>query len=209
MGHGNKQALARLQKRNTSIERAWVFDNFLIIKCGAEIKYMPREKSVLGLYATEAIKFEITLGAEVWIENCFPTGIEDLVQFLVIDDANNRVYIITWNLQNNREHSLFQSKYAPEVFPENLVLRGAGYLKQQDFNYFMDNGAIINLESNLPVQFFDMENEADTMPIGYLGELVEGMRRISSDNSRYLDVTKPGRMHHFISFVDLLYWERF
>ena len=35
------------------------------------------------------------------------------------------------------------------------------------------------------------------------------MRRISSDWSRYLDMTKPGRVHHFISFADLLYWERF
>jgi len=35
------------------------------------------------------------------------------------------------------------------------------------------------------------------------------MRRVSSDWSRYLDMTKPGRVHHFISYADLLYWERF
>jgi len=35
------------------------------------------------------------------------------------------------------------------------------------------------------------------------------MKRISSDWSRYLDITKPGRVHHFISYADLLYWERF
>jgi len=32
----------------------------------------------------------------------------------------------------------------------------------------MDNGAIINLESNVPIQFFDPENEVDTMPKGPL-----------------------------------------
>jgi len=73
----------------------------------------------------------------------------------------------------------------------------------------MDNGAIINLDTNLPVQFFDLENEADTMPTGPLSNQVEGMKRVSSDRSRYLDMTKPGRVHHFISLVDLMYWERF
>ena len=88
-------------------------------------------------------------------------------------------------------------------------MKGKTYLKQQDFNYFMDNGAIINLDTNLPVQFFDVENEADTMPKGPLHNQVEGMKRVSTDRSRYLDITKPGRVHHFISLVDLMYWERF
>ena len=88
-------------------------------------------------------------------------------------------------------------------------MKGKSYLKQQDFNYFMDNGAIINLDTNLPIQFFDVENEADTMPTGPLHNQVEGMKRVSTDRSRYLDITKPGRVHHFISLVDLMYWERF
>ena len=104
---------------------------------------------------------------------------------------------------------MFQSTYASDVFPENLIMKGQSYLKQQDFNYFMDNGAIINLDTNLPVQFFDTENEADTMPKGPLTGQIEGMKRISFDRSRYLDMTAPGRVHHFISLVDLLYWERF
>jgi len=88
-------------------------------------------------------------------------------------------------------------------------MKGKSLLKQQDFNYFLDNGAIINLENNLPIQCFDVENEADTMPKGPLSQQVEGMKRVSSDRLRYLDMTKPGRVHHFISFADLLYWERF
>jgi hypothetical protein len=30
-----------------------------------------------------------------------------LVQIFIIDDATRRVYIITWNLRHNREHSMF------------------------------------------------------------------------------------------------------
>ena len=87
-------------------------------------------------------------------------------------------------------------------------MRGQNVHKSQDFNYYIDNYAIINLETNLPIQFFDTENEADVLPKGPLN-LVEGMKRISADWQRYLDMTRPGRVHHFISYADLLYWERF
>ena len=127
---------------------------------------------------------------------------------VIIDDNNNRIFIITWNLKQNREHSLFQTTYAPEIFPENLIMKGQACQKQQNFNYFLDNGAIINLDNNLPVQFFDPESEKNTMPTGQLSG-IEGMQRISNDRSRYLDITSPGRVYHFISYTDLLYWERF
>ena len=107
-------------------------------KSGSEIKYISREKSVLGGYATNSIDFQLTPGAEVWIENIFSTGVEDLIQIFIIDDSTRRLYLITWNLQSNREHSLFQSRYAPDIFPENLIMKGQSYLKQQDFNYFLD-----------------------------------------------------------------------
>lgn len=120
------------------------------------------------MHQSNDIQFSITPGAEVWIENVISTGVNDLVQLFIVDDVNRRLFVITWNLQFNREHSLFQSTYAEDVFPENLIMRGKAYNKQQDFNYFLDNGAVINLDTNLPVQFFDIENEADTMPKGPL-----------------------------------------
>lgn len=116
---------------------------------------------------------------------------------------------MTWNLQHNREHSIFQTTYAPDIFPENLIIKGKHSNKQQDFNYFMDSYSIVNLETNLPVQFFDTENETDVLPKGPMTRHIEGMKRLSGDWSRYLDMTKPGRVHHFISYADLLYWERF
>lgn len=90
---------------------------------------MQRETSVFDMYKTSSIPFAVAPGAEVWIENIYPTGITDLVQLFIIDDANRRLYIITWNLQSNREHSLFQSTYAPDVFPENLIMKGKSLLK--------------------------------------------------------------------------------
>lgn len=81
------------------------------------------------MHASNAINFEITPGAEVWIENIFSTGVKDLIQLFIIDDANRRLFIITWNLQSNREHSMFQSTYAPDVFPENLIMKGKSNLK--------------------------------------------------------------------------------
>ena len=115
-------------RREGQMDRAWVFDNYIVAKSGSEIKYIRRKESMLG-YETSSINFEITPGAEVWVENVFSTGVEDLIQLFIIDDANFRVFIITWNLQSNREHSLFQSSYEPEVFPENLIMKGTSYLK--------------------------------------------------------------------------------
>ena len=65
-----------------------MFDNFIVAKSGSEIKYIRREKSLIGGYATNSINFEITPGAEVWVENVFSTGVEDLIQLFIIDDAN-------------------------------------------------------------------------------------------------------------------------
>ena len=52
----------------------------------------------MEMSVTKSINFGFEPGAEVWIENIFATGIEDLVQLFVIDDALHRLYIITWNL---------------------------------------------------------------------------------------------------------------
>ena len=124
LGHGSRDNLARLKRREGQIDRAWVFDNYIVAKSGSEIQYIRREESLLGGYATNSIDFDVAPGAEVWVENVFSTGIEDLVQLFIIDDVNQRLYIITWNLQLNREHSLFQSVYDSDVFPENLIMKG-------------------------------------------------------------------------------------
>jgi len=50
------------------------------------------------MYKTSSLNFAVAPGAEVWIENIFATGIEDLIQVFIIDDANRRLFIVTWNL---------------------------------------------------------------------------------------------------------------
>lgn len=65
------------------------------------------------------------------------------------------------------------------------------------------------MENNLPVQLFDSQDDTNILPKGLITNHVEGMRRISSDRSRYLDIVKPGRLHHFNSHSNLLYWQRY
>lgn len=90
-------------------------------------------------------------------------------------------------------------------------MSGQAHLKQQDFNYIIDKGTLINLETNLPVQFFSIKNVPNVISNGSNGGFanIGGMKRITTDRGRYLDMAAPGRVHHFMSFVDLLYWERY
>ena len=52
LGVGNPKNLIRLQRREQQIERAWVFDNYLIVKSGGEIKFASREPSVMEMSVT-------------------------------------------------------------------------------------------------------------------------------------------------------------
>ena len=38
----------------------------------------------------------------------------------------------------------------------------------------LDHGALVNLQTNLPLQFFDIENERDWGPVGELKKNVPG-----------------------------------
>lgn len=73
----------------------------------------------------------------------------------------------------------------------------------------LDHGAMINLQNNLPVQFFDIENERDWCPSLELKDYIPGQKKVQEDKSKYLELTHPGRIQHFISYSDLLYWERY
>ena len=69
----------------------------------------------------------------------------------------------------------------------------------------------MGLESNVPIQFFDVDSEGDLQPNGFKNyqSMLSGQRRISADHSKFLDLTKPGRLHHFLSFTDVTYWQRY
>ena len=73
----------------------------------------------------------------------------------------------------------------------------------------LDNGALINLANNLPVQFFDIENERDWCPKLELKDFLHGQLKVQEDCAKYLELTKPGRLQHFISYSDLTYWVRY
>lgn len=139
LGAGSQDMLERLKMRVEQIERAWVFDHFIVVRSGNQLKYCPRkEPPLFGGFVTESQDFALELGPEIWIQDFYQTGVMDLIQLLVLDDVNQRLFIITWNLTNNREHSLFQSTYREDVFPENCILHGWGQEKAQDFNFYID-----------------------------------------------------------------------
>ena len=134
---------------------------------------------------------------------------QDLVQFLVINDISRHIFLITWNVQLNREHSLYQTDFDEGMFAENLVVRGIAVHNVLDFNYFLDKRTILDMQDNLPVQFFDLMDDPNILPSSVIVGQVEGMKRITSNRSLYLDLIKPGRIHHFCSVTDLLYLQRY
>ena len=58
-------------------------------------------------YKKEVKTFNIELGNDVWCQEIYPTGIDDLVQIYLINDKNKQIFVVTWNLMLNREHSNF------------------------------------------------------------------------------------------------------
>lgn len=95
-------------------------------------------------------RINLNLGADVWIDGIYTTAFEDLVQFVVIDDNNRRLYLITWNLEHNREHQICEVPVPENVQPENMYLRGLSYEDSKNFNLVLTDGAIISLENNVP-----------------------------------------------------------
>ena len=58
----------------------------------------------------------------------------------------------------------------------------------------LDHGALINLQNNLPVQFFDSENERDWCPSGELKKNVQAQKKVQQDGKKYLELSHPGRI---------------
>ena len=58
------------------MDSVWVFTNHIIVKSGANLKYQVKDYN----NSNEEFKdFNIHFGAEVWIQDIFATGIDDLV----------------------------------------------------------------------------------------------------------------------------------
>ena len=101
----------------------------------------------------------------------------------MINDVSRHFFLITWNLKLNREHSLYQTDFDEGSFAENLVVRGIALHNVLDFNYLIDKRTILDMQDNLPVQFFDMIDDPNVVPKSVIVGQVEGMRRISSNRS--------------------------
>lgn len=183
--------------------RCWKLGEHVIAKCGSELKFINLETS------DQQKSFNLTLGPSVWLQSCYLTGVEGILQLFLIDDEKMRIFIITWNMEVNREHSLYQTRFKPGIHPENLILQSYGSATHKNFNFILEDGVIVNLDGNLPCQFFDKENEVDLVPRGFLKETIAGQKKISNCRQIYLDIKRNGQLQHFVSLMDLVYWERF
>ena len=168
--------LNQLLSRRSHIDSVWVFTNHIVIKSGANLKYLA--KNYNNIMKEEVKDFNVDFGTEVWIQDIFATDIDDLIQIFLINDMTKRLYVITWNLQFNREHSNFQSTFDDYTNPEYLLLRTFGQYNPCRFNIMLDHGALVNLFNNIPVQFFDIENESDWCPKGELKNYIHGLKRV-------------------------------
>lgn len=88
-----------------------------------------------------------------------------------------------------------------------MYLRGLSFDDCKNFNLVLTDGGIISLENNIPCQFFDPASQKLNIPRGYINAVgVPGQKKISYDHQKYLDRTRVGRLHHFMSLSDITYW---
>ena len=59
------EKFGRLLNRQAHVDSVWVFTNHIVIKSGAELKYMKKKGS--GLFKKTPKQFNIDFGTEVWI----------------------------------------------------------------------------------------------------------------------------------------------
>ena len=97
--------LNQLINRRSQMEAVWITTNHIIVKSGSILKYASKKTKDISKEKFDYIN--IDFGTEVWIQDIFETGIDDLIQIFLINDYTKRIYAITWNLRFNREHSNF------------------------------------------------------------------------------------------------------
>ena len=73
---GSKHNLARLQNREKQINRAWVFDNYIVAKCGNVIVYKDLSVGEYKYFWDIGLeKMDLALDDTAWVEDVLATGI--------------------------------------------------------------------------------------------------------------------------------------
>ena len=146
-----KRKLAELEfnKQNTVTSEVFGTDT-LVVTCGRFIKFGRLDESMFDddLYSkNEFNDINVELGPDFEISKIWSTSVRNHIQ-IVAKDAKKRVMIvITWDLDQNIEASMFQYEYKAETRPENYVVKGMN----QKYNYFVNENQIIDLEHNIPL----------------------------------------------------------
>lgn len=155
----------------------------------------------------EEIKLFLERGKQT-ILDIHETGDPDLVQIEICYIEYKEYYILTWNLNTNKQHSLYQGILPDGQLPTNFFVSSREENDLTALNYIFDQGALIDLNTNSPIQFLDAETQSHVIPQSIFARY-DPSKRISRDHSCYLDQNHPGRLNTFVSLTDLIYWERF
>jgi hypothetical protein len=67
-----------------------------------------------------------------------------------------------------------------DIYPQNCLVRNLGSRREQNFNFYLEEGAIINLETNVPTQYMASKLK-NPVPTGILYDHASGQKRISDD----------------------------
>ena len=75
----DKWRLTQFIDRRSHVDSVWLFTNYIVVKCGSELKYISKEKTGIFEEESKPKNFNINFGSEVWIQDIYSTGIDDLV----------------------------------------------------------------------------------------------------------------------------------
>lgn len=105
--------------------------------------------------------------------------------------------VITWDLNENKEHSMLQYESEKGKKPENYIVKGV----TEKLNYFVNEYQIYDLEFNIPMQ----QHSNHSMKQGITDEYIM-QRKMWKDSSKSLDIDRSNLMHFPLSRQDLIFW---
>lgn len=76
------------------------------------------------------------------------TKIENIIQIVAKDNTNNILIIMSWDFNQNSEHSMYQIKMDSDHQHENQITRGL----YGPLNYYMSEYFVYDLQNNIPFQ---------------------------------------------------------
>ena len=61
------------------MESVWITSHHIIVKSGSNLKYIKKTQDSKDINKAKPVQFNIDFGPEVWIQDIFETGVDDLI----------------------------------------------------------------------------------------------------------------------------------